>query len=100
LEIEDLEILQCDIEKKEQGNLPTSTVLKIENKKEKPKKYNPSVKPLFKTSIERYEYLMEHGCTCNEDRVWLTAYKKSKEYLQCAGILVHPLIANNQERKI
>ena len=49
---------------------------------EKPEKYNPAVKPLFKTSYERYEYLMKYGCTCNDDRVWLTAYKDSKEYKQ------------------
>lgn len=79
LNIEDLEILECEIEEKEE-TLPLPIIPKIEIKKEKPKKYNPAVKPLFKTSRERYEYLMEHGCTCNDDRTWLTAYKKSKEY--------------------
>ncbi len=79
LNIEDLEILECKIEEKEE-TLPLPIIPKIEIKKEKPKKYNPAVKPLFKTSRERYEYLMEHGCTCNDDRTWLTAYKKSKEY--------------------
>ena len=62
--------------------MPQPIVPKIEIKKEKQEKYNPAVKPLFKTSRERYEYLMEHGCTCNDDRIWLTAYKKSKEYKQ------------------
>ena len=79
LNIEDLEILECQIEKEEEKS-PTSIIPKIEIKKEKPEKYNPAIKPLFKTSRERYEYLMEHGCTCNEDRVWLTAYKESKEF--------------------
>lgn len=79
LNIEDLEILECEIEEKEE-TLPLPIIPKIEIKKEKPKKYNPAVKPLFKTSRERYKYLMEHGCTCNDDRTWLTAYKKSKEY--------------------
>ena len=81
LNIEDLEILECQIEEKEE-NLPLPIISKIENKKEKAEKYDPAVKPLFKTSRERYEYLMEHGCTCNEDRIWLTAYKESKEYKQ------------------
>ena len=79
LNIEDLEILECEIEEKEE-TLPLPIIPKIEIKKEKPKKYNPAVKPLFKTSRERYEYLMEHGCTCNDDRVWLIAYKESKEF--------------------
>ena len=80
LNVEDLEILECQIEKEEEEILPSPIIQKIEIKKEKPEKYNPAVKPLFKTSRERYEYLMEHGCTCNDDRVWLTAYKESKEY--------------------
>ena len=81
LNIEDLEILECQIEEKEE-TLPLPIISKIEDKKEKAEKYDPAVKPLFKTSRERYEYLMEHGCTCNEDRIWLTAYKESKEYKQ------------------
>lgn len=82
LNIDDLEILEYTLEEKEEEILPLSTVPKIEVKKEKPEKYNPAVKPLFKTSRERYEYLMEHGCTCNEDRIWLKTYKESKEYKQ------------------
>ena len=80
LNIEDLEILECEMDKIEDTLLPSQIVPKIEIQKEKPKKYNPAVKPLFKTSRERYEYLMEHGCTCNDDRIWLTAYKESKEF--------------------
>ena len=82
LNIDDLEIIECELEKDEDTFLPPPIVPKIENKKEKPKKYNPAVKPLFKMSRERYEYLMVHGCTCNDDRVWLTEYKESKEYKQ------------------
>ena len=78
LNIEDLEILECEMEKEEL--LPQPIIPKIEIKKEKPRKYNPAVRPLFKTSRERYESLMEHGCTCNEDRIWLTEYKKSVEF--------------------
>ena len=81
LNIEDLEILECEMEKEEEI-LPSPLVPKIENKKEKPTKYNPAVKPLFKTSRERYEYLMEYGCTYSDDRTWLANYKKSKEYKQ------------------
>ena len=82
LNIEDLEILECEMDKTEDPPLPLLNIPKIEIKKEKPEKYSPAVKPLFKTSRERYEYLMELGCTCNDDRIWLTAYKESKEYKQ------------------
>ena len=96
------------MDKTEDAPLPPPIVPKIEIKKEKSQKYNPAVKPLFKTSRERYEYLMEHGCTCNDDRIWLTAYKESKEYKQyetdfadCrqrAEASACPFIAGNQER--
>ncbi len=75
-----MEILECELDKTEETLLPLPLIPKIEIKKEEPEKYNPAVKPLFKTSRERYGYLMEHGCTCNDDRIWLTSYKKSKEF--------------------
>ena len=82
LNIEDLEILECQIEEQEEEILPPPIIPKIENKKEKSEKYNPAIRPLFKTSRERYEYLMKHGRTCNDDRIWLKAFKESKEYRQ------------------
>ena len=101
LNIEDLEILKCDIEDYDQSSenatcnlieskhaerkeeVHTAVVSsKIKKTKEKPQKYNPKVKPLFRTSREKYEYLMKYGCTCNDDRAWLVSYKKSKEYLE------------------
>ena len=82
LNIEDLEILERQLEENEEEILPPPTVPKIEVKKEKSEKYNLAVKPLFKTSRERYEYLMKYGCTCNDDRVWFMEYKDSKEYKQ------------------
>lgn len=79
LDIEDLEILEYQLEETREL-LPPPIIPKIEIKKEKPEKYNPAVKPLFKTSRERYEYLMKLGCTCNKDRIWLASYKESKEF--------------------
>ena len=87
LNIEDLAILECQLEEKEEEILSQPAVPKIEVKKEKPEKYNPAVKPLFKTSRDRYEYLMKYGCTCNDDRVWLMAYKDSKEYKQYETVI-------------
>ena len=58
LNIEELEILECEMDKTEDAPLPPPIVPKIEIKKEKSQKYNPAVKPLFKTSRERYEYLI------------------------------------------
>ena len=104
-----MEILECQIEKEEEEILHSPIIQKIEIKNEKPEKYNPAVKPLFKISRERYDYLIEHGCTCNEDRIWLTAYKESKEFKdyetcfadcrQRAEASACPFNAGNQERK-
>ena len=89
LNIEDLEILECELlEEKEniQTNNPPHPTPLPQGAREQ-FKYNPAVKPLFKTSRERYEYLMEYGCICNNDRVWLMAYKDSKEYKQYETVI-------------
>ena len=81
LNIEDLKILECEVEAKENIQIdkpPHPTPLPQGAREQF--KYNPAVKPLFKTSRERYEYLMEYGCTSNDDRVWLASYKESKEF--------------------
>ena len=83
LNIEDLAILKCEIDEAEERYLPP----KIEVKKEEQEKYIPVAKPLFKISRERYEYLMKYGCTCNDDRVWLTSYKDSKKYKQYETVI-------------
>ena len=48
--------------------------------------FEPKVKtsivarPIFKSTYERYEWHMQNGCICQEDREWLTNYIKSDEY--------------------
>ena len=99
MNIDDLEILECEIadceQRAEQSEAPfivsnqadkeeteiiPKQISQIKIQKPEKEKYNPYVKPLFKTNIERYEYLMQHGCTCVEDRNWLSDYKNSKEF--------------------
>lgn len=81
LNIEDLDIIKCNlIEENTQDEISAIKIAEIKNTKPKKEKYNPAVKPLFKTNFERYEYLMNHGCTSNEDRVWLNNYKNTEEY--------------------
>lgn len=81
LNVEYLDIIKYDlIEENANDEISLPKIAEIKNVKPKKEKYNPTIKPLFKTSLERFEYLMKHGCTCNNDRIWLTEYKKSKEY--------------------
>lgn len=56
-------------------------------KSPKPKQdFEPKVKtsivarPIFKNAYERYEWHMQNGCICQEDRAWLANYIKSDEY--------------------
>jgi len=39
-----------------------------------------SLRPVFMNSYERYEWLMQNGCTSVEERKWLADYKNSDEY--------------------
>lgn len=80
LNIEDLDIIKCDlIEENNQDEISAIKIAEIKNTKPKKEKYNPAVKPLFKTNFERYEYLMNHACTSSEDRTWLKNYKDTEE---------------------
>ncbi len=36
--------------------------------------------PIFKNNFEKYEHLMQQGCTNQNDRIWLQKYKASEEY--------------------
>lgn len=42
-------------------------------------------RPLFNTNYEKYEWLMENGCTNAEDRTWLVQYIRSDEYINIYG---------------
>ena len=42
-------------------------------------------KPIFSSNYEKYEWLMQNGCTNSEDRNWLTKYIRSDEYQNLYG---------------
>ena len=50
-----------------------------------PKKLTPRERqmnmPMFNTNYEKYEWLMENGCTNPEQRKWLADYIRSDEYI-------------------
>ena len=37
--------------------------------------------PIFSSNYEKYEWLMQHGCTCPEQRKWFADYIRSDEYI-------------------
>ena len=42
-------------------------------------------KPMFDSDFEKYEWLMNNGCTNPEDRKWLADYIRSDEYYNLYG---------------
>ena len=42
-------------------------------------------KPMYDSDFEKYEWLMNNGCTNPEDRKWLTDYIRSDEYYNLYG---------------
>ncbi len=42
-------------------------------------------RPIFQTNYEKYEWLMNNGCTNSEDRKWIETYIKSDEYNNLYG---------------
>ncbi|OGI25440.1 MAG: hypothetical protein A2287_03445 [Candidatus Melainabacteria bacterium RIFOXYA12_FULL_32_12] len=48
--------------------------------KQEPITVPDKLKPVFLNNYERYEWLMENGCTSPEERKWLQNYKNSDEY--------------------
>ena len=41
--------------------------------------------PIFSSNYEKYEWLMQHGCTNQEQRKWLADYIRSDEYINLYG---------------
>ena len=54
-----------------------------------PKKLTPRERqmnvPIFNSNYEKYEWLMENGCTNPEQRKWLANYIRSDEYINLYG---------------
>ena len=60
-------------------------VLKVTANFEPKVKTSIVARPIFKSAYERYEWHMQNGCICQEDRTWLTNYIKSDEYKEIYG---------------
>ena len=79
-EIKFLETQMMEDYQQEEKNL--EPIVKV---KPKPEKIYVTEKPFFKSSYERYDWLMKYGCTNSDDRVWLQEYQKSDEYEMIYG---------------
>ena len=90
--LEDIDYLEKEL--MQNIRLPRSEPIKAITVQPEPKQkqnFEPKVKtsivarPIFKSAYERYEWHMQNGCICPEDRTWLANYIKSVEYKQIYG---------------
>ena len=72
----DLKFIEQDIEENVQEVID---VKPIKSKKPTPREEQMNA-PVFLNKYEKFEWLMKNGCTCDDDRVWLSEYKQSEEY--------------------
>ena len=56
-----------------------------EGTKKEPIAIPEKLSPVFLNNYERYEWLMENGCTSSEERKWLENYMNSDEYQMIYG---------------
>lgn len=61
-----------EIEKFEQNKIP--------QKRHSTERETQMNVPIFSSNYEKYEWLMQHGCTNQQQRIWLTDYIRSEEY--------------------
>lgn len=66
--VEDKKVIEVKNDKKEE---------KVKPKKEESA---PTLRPIFKNNIERYEWHMKNGCRSQADRNWFKYFKNTNEY--------------------
>jgi len=81
---EDIKFLETQMIENSIEEAKTNSPFEIKkNKKTENKKTETEYiieKPVFANNYQRFEYLMEYGCTSVEERRWLADYKNSDEY--------------------
>jgi len=82
LPADDIKFLKIQME--EEIIETSAKIIELKPKKETPRE--EQINKLFFTSdYEKYEWLIEKGCTNSEDRAWLTNYIRSDEYNNLYG---------------
>lgn len=78
---EDSEVLEIEgvNEKKNKSTQEVSVVKPKRERKQTPREQQMN-RPIFANDAEKYEWLIAHGCTNQEDRKFLTKFIKSEQY--------------------
>ena len=79
------ELQVLEIEQEQQNKMEQIIVPKPKKEKKKTPREQQTNKPIFSSNYEKYEWLMQNGCTNSDDRIWLTKYIRSDEYQNLYG---------------
>lgn len=79
------ELQVLEIEQEQQNKMEQIIVPKPKKEKKKTPREQQMNKPIFSSNYEKYEWLMQNGCTNSDDRIWLTKYIRSDEYQNLYG---------------
>ena len=77
---EEAEVLEIEREPVvEIAPIPKEELKPQKERKKTPREQQMNI-PVFLSNYEKYEWLMQHGCTNQEQRIWLADYIRSEEY--------------------
>lgn len=79
------ELQVLEIEQEQQNKMEQIIDPKPKKEKKKTPREQQMNKPIFSSNYEKYEWLMQNGCTNSDDRIWLTKYIRSDEYQNLYG---------------
>ena len=79
------ELQVLEIEQEQQNKMEQIIEPKPKKEKKKTPREQQMNKPIFSSNYEKYEWLMQNGCTNSDDRNWLTKYIRSDEYQNLYG---------------
>lgn len=78
---EDAEVLEIDVVNEEQmKSVQELSVVKTKRERKQTPREQQMNRPIFANDVEKYEWLIAHGCTNQEDRKFLTKFIQSEQY--------------------
>ncbi len=78
---EDAEVLEIEgVNEEKMKNVQKLSVVKLKRERKQTPREQQMNRPIFANDAEKYEWLITHGCTNQEDRQFLTKFIQSEQY--------------------
>lgn len=78
---EDAEVLEIEgVNEEKMKNVQDLSVVKLKRERKQTPREQQMNRPIFANDAEKYEWLIAHGCTNQEDRKFLTKFIQSEQY--------------------